>query len=166
MVNLNPFNWEEGTITIDRDALGVDSARPLEMHDLITDATYTWHGGRGVRPPRPGGASPHLPGPQLVVPIEKDPLWYKTAVFYELYVRSFYDSNADGYGDFKGLTEKLDHLEWLGVDCLWLLPFYQSPLQDGGYDISDFYSILPGVRELQRLHGVPRGGAYPRDASG
>ncbi len=83
-----------------------------------------------------------------MAPIEKDPRWYKTAVFYELYVRSFYDSNADGYGDFKGLTEKLDHLEWLGVDCLWLLPFYQSPLQDGGYDISDFYSILPEYGNL------------------
>ena len=75
--------------------------------------------------------------------IEPDPLWYKKAVFYELYVRSFNDSNADGSGDFKGLLEKLDYLEWLGIDCIWLLPFYQSPLRDGGYDISDFYSILP-----------------------
>ena len=73
----------------------------------------------------------------MTVP-ERDPLWYKTAVFYELYVRSFHDSNGDGYGDFKGLTEKLDYLEWLGIDCIWLLPFYQSPLRDGGYDISDF----------------------------
>ncbi len=72
-----------------------------------------------------------------------NPQWYKTAVFYELYVRSFYDSNADGFGDFHGLLEKLDYLEWLGVDCLWLLPFFQSPLRDGGYDISDFYGILP-----------------------
>jgi maltose alpha-D-glucosyltransferase/alpha-amylase len=75
--------------------------------------------------------------------IEPDPIWYKKAVFYELYVRSFNDSNADGSGDFKGLVEKLDYLEWLGIDCIWLLPFYQSPLRDGGYDISDFYSILP-----------------------
>ncbi|MDQ4025738.1 MAG: maltose alpha-D-glucosyltransferase [Actinomycetota bacterium] len=72
-----------------------------------------------------------------------NPQWYRTAVFYELYVRSFYDSNADGYGDFTGLLQKLDYLEWLGVDCLWLLPFFQSPLRDGGYDISDFYGILP-----------------------
>jgi maltose alpha-D-glucosyltransferase / alpha-amylase len=72
-----------------------------------------------------------------------DPLWYKKAVFYELFVRSFNDSNADGSGDFRGLVEKLDYLEWLGIDCIWLLPFYQSPLRDGGYDISDFYSILP-----------------------
>ncbi|MFP5353441.1 MAG: maltose alpha-D-glucosyltransferase, partial [Actinomycetota bacterium] len=83
-----------------------------------------------------------------MAPLESDPEWYKTAVFYELYVRSFYDSNADGYGDFKGMTEKLDYLEWLGIDCIWLLPFYQSPLRDGGYDISDFYSILPEYGNL------------------
>ncbi len=80
--------------------------------------------------------------------LERDPQWYKKAVFYELYVRSFYDSNADGYGDFRGMTEKLDYLEWLGIDCIWLLPFYQSPLKDGGYDISDFYSILPEYGNL------------------
>jgi maltose alpha-D-glucosyltransferase / alpha-amylase len=80
--------------------------------------------------------------------LERNPLWFKTAVFYELYVRSFYDSNADGYGDFRGMTEKLDYLEWLGIDCVWLLPFYQSPLRDGGYDISDFFSILPEYGNL------------------
>ena len=80
--------------------------------------------------------------------MEPNPLWYKTAVFYELYVRSFHDSNGDGFGDFRGMTEKLDYLEWLGVDCIWLLPFYQSPLRDGGYDISDFYSILPEYGNL------------------
>jgi maltose alpha-D-glucosyltransferase / alpha-amylase len=75
--------------------------------------------------------------------LRDDPLWYKDAVFYEVYVRGFYDSNGDGIGDFRGLTEKLDYLEWLGVDCLWLLPMYESPLRDGGYDISDYYAILP-----------------------
>ena len=75
-----------------------------------------------------------------VVPDER---WYQKAVFYELSVRGFYDGNDDGFGDFKGLIEKLDYLEWMGVDCLWLLPFYQSPLRDGGYDVSDFFSILP-----------------------
>jgi maltose alpha-D-glucosyltransferase / alpha-amylase len=68
--------------------------------------------------------------------------WYKEAVFYEVYVRGFLDSNGDGIGDFRGLTQKLDYLEWLGVDCIWLLPFYESPLRDGGYDISDYYSVL------------------------
>jgi maltose alpha-D-glucosyltransferase/alpha-amylase len=72
-----------------------------------------------------------------------DPHWYKTAVFYEVMVRSFFDANDDGTGDFRGLTEKLEYLQWLGVDCLWLVPFYQSPLRDGGYDISDYYSVQP-----------------------
>src|SRR5690242_1401713 len=72
-----------------------------------------------------------------------EPNWYQRAVFYEVLVRGFYDSNGDGTGDLAGITAKLDYLEWLGVDCLWLLPFYQSPLRDGGYDISDFFGVLP-----------------------
>jgi maltose alpha-D-glucosyltransferase/alpha-amylase len=73
----------------------------------------------------------------------KEPEWFKTAVFYEVLVRAFNDSNGDGTGDLRGLAEKLDYLEWLGVDCLWLPPFYASPLRDGGYDISDFRAVLP-----------------------
>ena len=69
--------------------------------------------------------------------------WYKDAIFYEVYVRGFYDSSGDGVGDFRGLTAKLDYLEWLGITCIWLLPFYESPLRDGGYDISDYYAVLP-----------------------
>ena len=76
---------------------------------------------------------------------KSDPLWFKRAVFYEVLVRSFKDSNADGIGDLQGLTEKLDYLEWLGVDCLWLPPFYPSPLRDGGYDISDYTNVMPEV---------------------
>ena len=74
---------------------------------------------------------------------EAEPLWFKTAVFYEIHIRGFYDANGDGSGDFRGLTEKLDYLQWLGVDCIWLLPFYKSPLRDGGYDISDYFTIHP-----------------------
>ena len=73
----------------------------------------------------------------------RDPQWYKRAVFYEVLIRGFSDSNGDGTGDIRGVIERLDYLEWLGVDCLWLLPFYSSPLRDGGYDISDFFSVLP-----------------------
>jgi maltose alpha-D-glucosyltransferase/alpha-amylase len=69
-------------------------------------------------------------------------------VFYEILVRGFYDHNNDGTGDLAGITDKLDYLQWLGVDCLWLLPFYQSPLRDGGYDISDFWTILPEYGDL------------------
>ncbi|MBO0748106.1 MAG: trehalose synthase, partial [Acidimicrobiaceae bacterium] len=82
------------------------------------------------------------------VPGERDPLWFQRAVFYEVLVRGFYDANNDGSGDLRGITEKLDYLQWLGVDCLWLLPFYESPLRDGGYDISDFWTILPEFGDL------------------
>ncbi len=74
--------------------------------------------------------------------------WFKDAVFYEVYVRGFYDSTGDGVGDFRGLTIKLDYLKWLGIDCIWLLPIYESPLRDGGYDISDYYAVLPDYGTL------------------
>jgi maltose alpha-D-glucosyltransferase/alpha-amylase len=72
-----------------------------------------------------------------------DGLWHKDAVFYELHVRSFKDGNDDGIGDFAGLTSELDYLKELGVDCLWLLPFFKSPLRDDGYDVSDYRAIHP-----------------------
>ena len=72
-----------------------------------------------------------------------DPLWYKDAVIYQLHVKAFYDSNDDGYGDFQGLTQKLDYIQSLGVNTLWLLPFYPSPMRDDGYDISDYHNIYP-----------------------
>ena len=72
-----------------------------------------------------------------------DSLWYKDAVIYELHVRAFKDSNGDGIGDFGGLLQKLDYLQDLGVTCLWLLPFFPSPLKDDGYDISDYMSVHP-----------------------
>jgi maltose alpha-D-glucosyltransferase/alpha-amylase len=72
-----------------------------------------------------------------------DDLWYKDAVFYELHVKAFQDSDGDGTGDFRGLTARLDYLESLGVDCVWLLPFYPSPLKDDGYDIADYDGVAP-----------------------
>jgi len=79
--------------------------------------------------------------------IQKDssenPLWYKDAIIYELHVKTFYDKNDDGIGDFKGLIEKLDYLEGLGINTIWLLPFFPSPLKDDGYDIADYTSIHP-----------------------
>jgi maltose alpha-D-glucosyltransferase/alpha-amylase len=83
-----------------------------------------------------------------------DPLWYKDAVIYELHVRGFYDANQDGVGDFRGLIEKLDYLQDLGVTCIWLLPFFPSPLKDDGYDIADYsnvhasYGTLDDFREF------------------
>jgi maltose alpha-D-glucosyltransferase/alpha-amylase len=85
----------------------------------------------------------HLPAPGT------DPEWFKRAVFYEVLVRSFKDSDGDGVGDLRGLIEKLDYLEWLGVDCLWLPPFYPSPMRDGGYDVSDYRNVLPEFGSLE-----------------
>ena len=82
-------------------------------------------------------------------PPEDDPLWYKNAIIYELHVRAFYDSDGDGVGDFRGLIEKLDYLQDLGITAIWLLPFYPSPLKDDGYDISDFTDILPTYGKRQ-----------------
>ncbi|MEI7859332.1 MAG: maltose alpha-D-glucosyltransferase [Acidimicrobiales bacterium] len=87
-------------------------------------------------------------------PSAEDPLWFQRAVFYEVLIRGFFDGNDDGVGDIPGLISKLDYLQWLGVDCLWLLPFYPSPMRDGGYDISDYYSVHPDsgtVDDLRRL---------------
>lgn len=86
--------------------------------------------------------------------VDYDPLWYRRAVFYEVLVRAFADGNSDGTGDFTGLIERLDYLQWLGIDCLWLPPFFMSPLRDGGYDISDYEAVLPefgSMTDFERL---------------
>ena len=75
--------------------------------------------------------------------ITQDPLWYKDAVIYQVHVKSFFDSNNDGVGDFPGLIQKLDYIAELGVNTVWLLPFYPSPLRDDGYDISDYRNVNP-----------------------
>jgi maltose alpha-D-glucosyltransferase / alpha-amylase len=120
------------------------------MHVTPTDQRYggqMWPFGM----PHTGEAA--LPDGHLVEPQATDfehaqaaplePEWYKRAVFYEVLVRAFADSDGDGTGDLRGLAGKLDYLAWLDIDCLWLPPFYASPLRDGGYDISDFRAVLP-----------------------
>ena len=79
---------------------------------------------------------------------EPDTLWYKDAVIYQAHVRAFFDSTSDGVGDFPGLTQKLEYLESLGVNCVWLLPFYPSPLRDDGYDIADYENVHPSYGTL------------------
>ncbi len=86
---------------------------------------------------------------QEIIPLDPDPLWHKNAVIYELHVRAFQDSDGDGVGDFKGLTQRLDYLHDLGVNVLWLLPFYPSPLRDDGYDIADYTSVHPDYGSLR-----------------
>ena len=93
-----------------------------------------------------------------------DDLWYKDAVFYELHVKAYSDSNGDGMGDFPGLMTRLDHLKDLGVDCVWLLPMYPSPFRDDGYDISDYCAIHPQFGTLADFSAFSR--PLTRGASG
>src|SRR5438094_1674189 len=78
-------------------------------------------------------------------------LWYRDAVIYQLHVRAFYDADNDGIGDFRGLAQRLDYIKDLGADAIWLLPFYQSPLRDDGYDISDYTAINPAYGTLDEF---------------
>jgi maltose alpha-D-glucosyltransferase/alpha-amylase len=80
--------------------------------------------------------------------------WYKDAIIYELHVKAFYDSNNDGVGDLQGLIQKLDYLQDLGIDCIWLLPFFESPLRDDGYDIADYYKVLPRYGKVEDFHAL------------
>src|SRR5450432_2986973 len=86
---------------------------------------------------------------EVTVDAQENSLWYKDAVIYQLHVRSFCDSNADGIGDFLGLTQKLDYLQELGITAIWLLPFYPSPLRDDGYDVADYTSVHASYGSLE-----------------
>jgi maltose alpha-D-glucosyltransferase/alpha-amylase len=105
--------------------------------------------------PRPRAARPRAARPRVVRPTAQpfgpEALWYKDAIIYEVPVRAFRDSNGDGIGDFRGLTEKLDYLRDLGVTAIWVLPFYPSPLKDDGYDIADMTGVHP---DYGTLHDV------------
>ena len=82
------------------------------------------------------------------LPKNADPLWFKDAIIYEIHIRAFFDSDGDGIGDFEGLVQKLDYLEDLGINTIWLLPFYPSPLRDDGYDVTDYYDVHPDYGTL------------------
>ena len=83
------------------------------------------------------------------MPLNKDALWYKDAIIYQVHVRTFYDSNGDGIGDFQGLEQKLDYLQELGINAIWLMPFFPSPLRDDGYDIADYTTVHPSYGTLE-----------------
>ena len=87
-----------------------------------------------------GGASPAPIDAQQQI---DNPTWYRDAVIYQLHVRGFFDSNDDGIGDFRGLSQKLDYIQSLGVTAIWIQPFYPSPLRDDGYDIADYRDVHP-----------------------
>src|SRR5215204_2923602 len=80
----------------------------------------------------------HSRNTSTMTTLPPDPSWHHDAIIYQLHVKAFRDSNRDGFGDFRGLLEKLDYIADLGVTAIWLLPFYPSPLKDDGYDIADF----------------------------
>jgi maltose alpha-D-glucosyltransferase / alpha-amylase len=93
---------------------------------------------------------------QTLSGLESDPLWYKDAIIYEAHVRAMFDKNNDGMGDFRGLAEKLDYLEDLGVTAIWLLPFFPSPWKDDGYDISDFRTVHSAYGTLRDFQNFMR----------
>src|SRR5437870_3880484 len=133
---------------------GLRGTLPLERPSQLRRGQSSRDGGAGVpfSPPRAQRArlrvlpviatTPRHKKPEPFQ-LEEDPLWYKDALVYELHVRAFMDSDADGSGDFRGLVEKLPYLQDLGVNALWLLPFYPSPMRDDGYDIADYTNVNP-----------------------
>ena len=162
VVNLDPFAAHEDTRgPRPRAPWACPCHRPFTAHDELSGRRLHVAGLERLRPPRPVDGRPTSSPCARTSPCRDGPTgrsrrpdaadderWYQKAVFYEVLIRGFFDANDDGTGDLKGLTEKLDYLQWLGVDCLWLLPFYQSPLRDGGYDISDFFTVLPEYGDL------------------
>jgi maltose alpha-D-glucosyltransferase / alpha-amylase len=108
------------------------AGRPVAPQDSISPLTNTGS----------FAAVPNEPVPDFALDRPRDPEWYRRAVFYEVLIRGFQDASGDGTGDIRGLTSRLDYLQWLGIDCIWLLPIYDSPLRDGGYDIADFMRVL------------------------
>ncbi|MFC7580264.1 maltose alpha-D-glucosyltransferase [Schaalia naturae] len=107
-----------------------------------------------VRVPEPAPPSGPRAGAAPLPPVAEDPQWYRRAVFYEVLVRAFADSDGDGLGDFRGLIGRLDYLQWLGVDALWIPPFFDSPMADGGYDISDYTRIDPRYGTMEDFRAL------------
>jgi maltose alpha-D-glucosyltransferase/alpha-amylase len=115
---------------------------------LIRDIEVVAPRGHAIDSRRPNLLGGDSDSEENRLPIKQDPLWYKDAVVYQVHVRTFQDSNADGIGDFPGLTQKLDYLQELGTTALWLMPFFPSPLRDDGYDIADYRSVHPSYGTL------------------
>src|SRR5205085_2318245 len=147
----------------DRDRSGfarpptrVRGSRPAERRDPRLADRPELRRPRPRQEPRPEGralnaeAMDNQPGHWF----ESDPLWFKRAIFYEIHVRGFFDGNDDGSGDLRGLQDKLDYLQWLGIDCIWLLPIYPSPLRDGGYDIADFNGVHPDYGNVEDFRSL------------
>ena len=153
-VNLDPHRVQETMVHVPIAEMGIERRRairrPRSAHrraiHLARRAEL-----RSPRSRRPAG--PRVPSSRCVdrdrcsarhrLVIDSDALWYKDAIIYQLHIKSYRDSNADGFGDFRGLIEKLDYVQQLGANAIWLLPFYPSPLKDDGYDIASYEEINP-----------------------
>jgi maltose alpha-D-glucosyltransferase/alpha-amylase len=123
---------------LDDEPLMVEEVVSIDFDGRLDDSLFASRD-------RPAATGTEQPGHWF----ESNPFWFKTAVFYEIHLRGFFDGNDDGSGDFRGLIEKLDYLQWLGIDCIWLLPMYASPLRDGGYDIADYEAIHPDYGNVE-----------------
>ena len=148
---------------------------PYQVHDLLGGARYLWEGRRNYVQLNPDLVPAHIlllrraskNGAAIRVflwcrctpcarKLHANPLWYKDAIIYQLHIRAFCDANEDGIGDFRGLTSKLDYLQDLGVNAIWLLPFYPSPWKDDGYDIADYQGVHPSYGTLHDFRAFLR----------
>jgi 1,4-alpha-glucan branching enzyme len=158
VVNLDPHHAQEGRTALDLRELGIEDKDTFQVHDLLTGARYLWRGAENFvrldpqhipaavfpsEPARTLRAGLRLLHVTMLPDAATEAPWYRNAVIYQAHVRSFYDSDGNGIGDLRGVTQKLDYLQDLGISALWLLPFYPSPLRDDGYDIADYYAINP-----------------------
>ena len=184
-VSLDPRNVQEAAVELPLWEWGLPDHAALEAEDLMTRAAI--HLGRqgAAAAARPRGRCPSASGAsarreasdgprqrrQRQAPQRpqgggcREPQWYRDAVIYQLHVKSFFDANDDGIGDFAGLLQKLDYIAELGVDTLWLLPFYPSPLRDDGYDIADYRGVNPELRHAAGCPPLRAGSACARAAA-
>ena len=174
-VSLDPHHVQEAD---DRSAaVGMGACRTtalVDVDDLMRGTRFVWHGKHQrirldpadlpfaiwrIAPAGSAMMDVDAASPQADDRARDDPLWYKDAVIYQLHVKSFFDANNDGIGDFPGLIAKLDYIADLGVNTIWLLPFYPSPRLDDGYDISDYRDVHPDygtLADVQPLHPTRR----------
>ena len=151
-VTLDPFRPQDVSFEVPLWEWSLPDDGSLDVQDLMRDTAFIWQGKLQRLRLDPAerlsrsGTSRRMREDDVDAKINQadvggDPLWYKDAIIYQLHVKSFFDGNNDGVGDFAGLISKLDYIAELGVTAIWLLPFYPSPLLDDGYDISEYRKV-------------------------
>ena len=166
-VSLDPHSVQEATFELPLWEWKLPDHGSLYVEDLMRGGGSIWTRQAAARAARSrgpavrdlarraaGDAAMNAPQKNIVAAIPDDPLWYKDAIIYQLHIKSFFDSNNDGIGDFAGLMMKLDYIADLGVNTIWLLPFYPSPRLDDGYDIAEYRAVHPdygGMADVKRF---------------